>query len=209
MKCIFLFLSMLLLGAVNGQTAFEEGMIKGLAQYKEAATVDEMQAAATFFEEVGDTLKDKWLPYYYAAHATLLATKMTTKPNKDKAAEKINALIAKAEALEPDNSELFCLKQMVTTMQITVNPMSRWQSYGEIAAEAIANAKTTDPSNPRPYLLEGLHIMSLPESIGGGKELAKKSLQKAVWLFDSFEPLSPFHPNWGKEQAVKALAACQ
>ncbi len=209
MKSIFLSLTMLFLGAVNGQTAFEEGMIKGLAQYKEATTVEEMQAAATFFEEVGDTLKDKWLPYYYAAHATILATKMVTKPNKDKAAEVINALIAKAEALEADNSELYCLKQIVTTMQITVNPMIRWQSYGEIAAEAIANAKTTDPSNPRPYLLEGVYLMSLPESIGGGKELAKKSLQKAVWLFDSFEPLSPFHPNWGKEQAVKALAACQ
>jgi hypothetical protein len=106
MKSIFLSLTMLFLGAVNGQTAFEEGMIKGLAQYKEAATVEEMQAAATFFEALGDTLKDKWLPYYYAAHATILATKMITKPNKDKAAEVINALIAKADSMEADNSEL-------------------------------------------------------------------------------------------------------
>jgi len=209
MKKLLLIASIFLVGSIYGQTPFEEGMIKGLAQYKEAATVDEMQAAATFFEELGDTLKDKWLPYYYAAHATILTTKMVTKPNKDKAAEVINALIAKAEAIDGDNSELYCLKHMVTTMQITVNPMIRWQSYGEIAAEVIANAKTTDPSNPRPYLLEGLYLMSLPESIGGGKELAKKLFQKAVWLFDSFEPMSPFHPNWGKEQAVKALAACQ
>lgn len=209
MKKAFFFISLLFFGIVNAQTPYEDSMAIGLEKYKAAGTADDMLAAAAFFESLGDTTKDKWLPYYYAAHATLLASKMTSKTSKDKVAERVNELIAKADAIEADISELFCLKQMVAVMQIFVNPMSRFQTYGEIAAEAFANAKTTDPTNPRPYLIEGMYLMNMPEGIGGGKVPAKKLLQKAIVLFDSFEPASPLHPNWGKEQAEKALAACQ
>lgn len=209
MKKMLVIIAMFILGTVSAQSKFEAGMGRGLTQFKEAKSAEEMLAAAAFFERVADAEKDKWLPYYYAAQTNILAAWMNPKTDKDKVAEKINELIAKAEALEPNNSELNCLKQMVAVLQLTVDPMSRWQSYGTVAAEAIAKAKAIDPTNPRPYMLEGQYQINVPEAFGGGKAVAKKLLEKALVLFETFKPASPFHPNWGKEQAVQSLAACQ
>jgi hypothetical protein len=149
------------------------------------------------------------LPYYYAAQTQILAAWMNPNSDKDKVAEKANSLILKAELISANNSEIYCLKQMTAVLQLTVDAMSRWQSYGAIASEAIAKAKAADASNPRPYVLEGQYLMNVPEAFGGGKAVAKKILEKSLTLFENFKPASAFHPNWGKEQATTALAACQ
>jgi len=208
MKNLFIALSMFLMGNVNAQK-FEGAMEKGMTQFKEAKSSEEMLATSAFFERVADAEKDKWLPYYYAAQTQILAAWMNPNSDKDKAAEKANSLILKAELISANNSEIYCLKQMTAVLQLTVDAMSRWQSYGAIASEAIAKAKTADASNPRPYVLEGQYLMNVPEAFGGGKAVAKKILEKSLTLFENFKPTSPFHPNWGKEQATTALAACQ
>jgi hypothetical protein len=208
MKKLLIVVSLFLFGTVNAQK-FEGAMEKGLLQFKDAKSPDEMLAASAFFERVADAEKDKWLPYYYAAQTQILAAWMNPKSDKDKVAEKAKELILKAELLSPNNSEIYCLKQMTAVLQLTVDAMSRWQSYGAIAAEAIAKAKAADPANPRPYMLEGQYQMNVPEAFGGGKAVAKKLLEKSMTMFDSFKPASPFHPNWGKDQATTSLAACQ
>jgi hypothetical protein len=208
MKKLFVVLSMFLMGNVNAQK-FEGAMEKGMLQFKEAKSPEEMLATSAFFERVADAEKDKWLPYYYAAQTQILAAWMNPNSDKDKVAEKANSLILKAELISANNSEIYCLKQMTAVLQLTVDAMSRWQSYGAIASEAIAKAKAADASNPRPYVLEGQYLMNVPEAFGGGKAVAKKILEKSLTLFENFKPASAFHPNWGKEQATTALAACQ
>ncbi|OYW78508.1 MAG: hypothetical protein B7Z27_07345 [Sphingobacteriia bacterium 32-37-4] len=194
---------------LNAQSKYESAMQNGLSKMKESKTPDEMSAVASFFERVGDAEKNQWLPYYYAARNYTIAAFMNPASDKDKVAEKVNELITKAEAIENNNAEIFCLKQQVAVMQLVVDPMSRWQSYGAIAAEAIAKAKVIDPNNPRPYLLEGQYLMNVPEAFGGGKAVAKKLFEKSVELFENFKPASVLHPSWGKEQAAQLLAACQ
>jgi hypothetical protein len=208
MKKLFVVLSIFLLGNANAQK-FEGAMEKGMLQFKEAKSSEEMLATSAFFERVADAEKDKWLPYYYAAQTQILAAWMNPNSDKDKVAEKANSLILKAELISANNSEIYCLKQMTAVLQLTVDAMSRWQSYGAIASEAIAKAKAADASNPRPYVLEGQYLMNVPEAFGGGKAVAKKMLEKSLILLENFKPASPFHPNWGKEQATTALAACQ
>ena len=208
MKKLFVVLSIFLLGNANAQK-FESGMEKGMIQFKDAKSPEEMLATSAFFERIADAEKDKWLPYYYAAQTQILAAWMNPKSDKDKVAEKANSLILKAELISANNSEIYCLKQMTAVLQLTVDAMSRWQTYGAIASEAIAKAKEADSSNPRPYVLEGQYLMNVPEAFGGGKAVAKKILEKSLILLENFKPASPFHPNWGKEQATTALAACQ
>ena len=208
MKKLFVVLSIFLLGNANAQK-FEAAMEKGMIQFKDAKSPEEMLATSAFFERIADAEKDKWLPYYYAAQTQILAAWMNPKSDKDKVAEKANSLILKAELISANNSEIYCLKQMTAVLQLTVDAMSRWQTYGAIASEAIAKAKEADSSNPRPYVLEGQYLMNVPEAFGGGKAVAKKILEKSLILLENFKPASPFHPNWGKEQAITALAACQ
>lgn len=184
-------------------------MEKGMMQFKDAKSPEEMLASSAFFERVAEAEKDKWLPYYYAAQTQILAGWMNPNSDKDKVAEKANSLILKAELISANNSEIYCLKQMTAVLQLTVDAMNRWQTYGAIASEAIAKAKAADASNPRPYVLEGQYLMNVPEAFGGGKAVAKKIFEKSLTLFENFKPASPFHPNWGKEEARTALAACQ
>ncbi|MBH2003396.1 MAG: hypothetical protein I8H66_01800 [Sphingobacteriia bacterium] len=209
MKKLFFIAVMLVTGFANAQSRYDGAMEKGLAQLKEAKTPAEMLTVSAFFERVADAEKDKWLPFYYAARTNILGGWMDPKADKDKSAEKSKELIAKAEALEPNNAEIYCLKQQVAVQQLTVDAMSRWQTYGAVAAEAIAKAKAADPENPRPYLLEGQYQLNVPEAFGGGKAVAKKLLERSLTLFNNYKPASPFHPDWGKELAEKTLAACQ
>ena len=209
MKKIILIVSILFAGLANAQTKFDGAMEKGLAQFKDAKTAEDLISTSAFFERVADAEKDKWLPYYYAALTNHLAGWRNPKSDKDAVAGKSKELLLKAEILDKNNADIFCLKQMIAVMQLTVDPMSRWQSYGAIAAEAIANAKKADPTNPRPYSVEGQYIVNVPEAFGGGKAAAKKLLEKSVALFETYKPAGPFYPNWGKEEATKALAACQ
>ena len=209
MKQLLVIISMFICGMVAAQSKYEGAMAKGLEQFKEAKTADDMGATAAFFERVADAEKDKWLPYYYAAYANYLIGWMNPKADKDKVAEKSNDLITKAEAIEPNNSELFCLRQMTATLQMVVDPMSRWQTYGAQASKAVENAIKADPNNPRSYYLKGQNLMNTPEAFGGGKAIAKKLFEKAVELYATYKPASSFHPNWGKEQTDKLLAQCQ
>ena len=209
MKQVLVIISMLIAGIVGAQTKFEGAMAKGLEQLKAAKTAEDMTTASAFFERVGDAEKDKWLPYYYAAYANYLTGWMNPKADKDKVAEKSKDLISKAEAIDQNNSELFCLRQMTAIQQMVVDPMTRYQTYGAEARAALDNATKADPNNPRIYYLNGQTLMNTPEAFGGGKAVAKKLFEKAVELYKNFQPASPLHPTWGKEESEKLLAACQ
>lgn len=209
MKQLFIIISMFFCGFAVAQSKYESGMAKGLEQMKAAKSAEDMTAASAFFERVADAEKDKWLPYYYAAYANYLTGWMNPNADKDKVAEKSKDLITKAEVLEKNNSEIYCMKQMISVLQMTVDPMARWQTYGAEATAALENATKADANNPRIYYLSGQTLMNTPEAFGGGKAVAKKLFEKSVELYKTFKPASPFHPNWGKEEADKLLAACQ
>jgi hypothetical protein len=193
---------------VIGQGKYESGMQKAIDQMNTAKTAEDMLTASALFERIADAEKDKWLPYYYAAYANHLSGWMNTKADKDKVAEKSKDLLFKAETLDR-NSETFCLRQMIAIQQMMVDPMSRYQSYGAEATKALEEAKKLDANNPRIYMLEGQTLMNTPEAFGGGKKVAKSLFEKSVALYETFKPASAFHPNWGKAETAKLLAACQ
>lgn len=209
MKQLLIIISMFFCGMLAAQSKYEAAMAKGLQQFKDAKSAEDMSAASAFFERVADAEKDKWLPYYYAAHTYYLTGWMNPKADKDKVAEKCKDLITKAEVIEHNNSEIFCLRQMVAVQQMTVDPMTRYQTYGAEATRALESATKADPNNPRIYYLSGQTLMNTPEAFGGGKAVAKKLFEKALDLYKTFQPASPLHPNWGKEEAEKLLAQCQ
>ncbi len=208
MKQIIIILSMFIAGHLSAQTKYEAGMQKGLEQFSAAKTAEDMAATSAFFERIADAEKDKWLPYYYASYANHLTGWMNPKADKDKVAEKSKDLLSKAEALER-NAETYCMRQMIAIQQLTVDGMARYQTYGAIAAQAIEDAKKADANNPRIYLVEAQYMINVPTAFGGGKEVAKKLVEKSLELYDTYKAASAFHPTWGKDQATKLLAACQ
>lgn len=164
------------------------------------------------FERIATAEKSQWLPYYYAAlcQVNYAFTQMQGNMGAvDGIADKANALILKADSLQPNNSEISCIKSMIATCHMIVDPMTRWQEYGQEIETHNANAMKQDPANPRPHYLKGENLKGTPEQFGGGCGAAKPLLQKAQELFGSFKPASELHPNWGKQRVEMLLAECK
>jgi hypothetical protein len=205
-KVFFAIIATVITTVSFAQGKFEAAMGKGLAQYGAAKTAAEYVEIAALFERIADAEKTQWIPYYYAAQALVQSGWMDNKADKDKIGEKAKDLIAKGMAIET-NADLYCTQQQVAVLQMMVDPMSRFQSYGAIGREALEKAKKVDATNPRIYYLDGMTVKNTPEAFGGGKAAAKVLFEKSVALFQTYKPASPFHPNWGKEMAEKELAS--
>lgn len=168
---------------------------------------------ANTFQRIADAEKTQWLPYYYAALGHVMTGYMMGgEPGAPGAAEKIDPLankaeemLNKAEALNKDNSDIYCLKKMIATLRMMPDPMNRYMTYGPQAAEALQKAKSLNPENPRVYLLEGQDKFYTPEQFGGSKTEAKTLFETSMKKYESYKPESSIHPQWGKSQVAYFL----
>ncbi|HTE26801.1 hypothetical protein [Flavitalea sp.] len=167
-------------------------------------TIEGWTAAANQFQRIADAEKTEWLPYYYAALSNVMSGLMTGGNQGDKTdplADKAEALINKADELKKNNAEIWIVKKMITNLRMQADPMTRWQTYVPLGAEALAKAKSIDANSPRIFLLEGQDKFFTPEEFGGSKAEAKKMFETAVVKFSEVKPESPIHPQWGLTQA--------
>ena len=164
---------------------------------------DDLLALSASFERIGDAEKTKWLPYYYAAltqvnAAYYLGMENMKADKTDPIADKAEALLSKADALNPDNSEIYVVKKMIASLRMMADPMNRYMQYGPIAEQALQKAARLNPENPRIYLLQGQDKFYTPEQYGGSKTEAKKLFEEANKKYEAFKPASSIEPNWGK-----------
>ena len=131
------------------------------------------------------------------------------KSKVDGIADRASLLIAKADSLSPNNSEISCIKSMIASCHMMVDPMTRWQEYGRESTSNMEAAMTQNPANPRPYYLKGQGLKYTPEQFGGGCKTAKPELETAMSKYASFKPASELHPNWGKTQVENLLIECK
>ena len=167
-------------------------------------------ALANNFERIALAEKNQWLAYYYAAFCQVNYTYMEQDKSKvDAIADKATSLLNKADSLQPDNSEISCVKSMIASSHMMVNPMQRYMEYGPVSATALENAIKQDPSNPRPYYLQGQGLKYTPEQFGGGCKTASPLLQTAIEKYAAFKPVSDIAPNWGKQRTEMLLNECK
>ncbi len=166
-------------------------------------------AAANQFQRIADAEKTQWLPYYYAALSHVMSGFMSgsNQPaTSDPLADKAEALLLKAEELQPGNDEIYIVKKMIVNLRLQADPMNRWQTYGPQGAEALSKAKAINPANPRVALLEGQDKFYTPEEFGGDKAEAKILFETSIKRFAEAKPASEIHPQWGLNQAQYFLS---
>jgi hypothetical protein len=162
------------------------------------------------FERIAVAEKNQWLAYYYAAFCQVNYSYMEKDKTKvDAIADKATELIDKADALQPKNSEISCIKSMIASSHMMVNPMQRFQEYGPEAQSFLDDAAQQDATNPRPEFLKGQGLKYTPEQFGGGCATAKPVLQSALAKYGTFKPASEIHPTWGKERVELLLSECK
>lgn len=189
---------------------YNGAMTSHLTQLELNKTADDFLSSSAAFERIANAEKNQWLPYYYAAYTQALYVFIKNDPpSNDQYADKVDSLLAKADALSPNNSEISVIKSLVATLRMIVNPMERYQTYGPAIEKALNEAKAQDPNNPRPYFIAGQNLRYTPEQFGGGCEPAKPILVEAQKKFETFKPASELHPNWGKKQADDLIAGCK
>lgn len=165
---------------------------------------------ANKFERIGTAEKTQWLAYYYAAFCQVNYTYMESDKSKiDAIADKATELINKADALQPNNSEVSCIKSMIASSHMMVNPMQRFMEYGPEAQSFIDAAMQQDPANPRPEYLKGQSLKYTPEQFGGGCGTAKPVLQSSLDKYNKFVPASELHPAWGKQRVELLISECK
>lgn len=209
MKTLILAISLLattLLAAHAQSDKYVSAMQHNLQLLDSAKTTDDLQAVSQTFERIAEAEKTQWLPYYYAALAQIYIGFADAKADKDAIGTKANDIIAKGETIQK-NAEFCTLRNMAATVQLLVNPMERFKTYGVKAYTALQEGYKLDPNNPRLYYLDGAGTFGKPEFIGGGKEKAKPLFVKAAELFKEEKP-APLYPHWGQKETEKYLAKC-
>jgi hypothetical protein len=210
-KIILLFVCIAAIFNATAQSEkYQKAMAANLAKMGTAKTALDYQTLSAGFERIATAEKDQWLAYYYAAQTQILNGFMQTEvAGNDAIADKAEALMNKADSLQKDNSEISCLRSMAGTLRMLVNPMQRYMQYAKQINGSMEIAKKQDPSNPRPYYLQGQNLKNTPEQFGGGCKTAKPIMEQAIKLYEAFKPASPLHPNWGKAQTAELLATCK
>jgi hypothetical protein len=183
-----------------------EKNIKNLDTCKSAGG---FQQVANSFERIGNAEKKEWLPPYYVALCNAFMASMSSGDKVDEYCDIAEKNATRADSLSPNNSEVYALRSLIYSQRISVNPMLRGAKFGGKSNEMSAKAKELDPSNPRPYLLQGQGKYYTPVQFGGGKDKALPVLEEAVAKYESFKPASTIHPAWGKQRAVSLLEDCK
>ena len=199
---IVLFISSL----VSAQGQFEQGMGKAFQLWDEGKNTE----ASAMFERIAAAEKTSWLPNYYVA----LVNTTTAFGTKDK--EQISLLLDKAQnALDveliktPNNAELLVMQALIHTAWIAFDPMTNGQKLSGTVMELYAKAEALAPENPRAVFGKAEF------EIGGAKFWGKDTkpmcaqIEKAIGLFATFKPETPFSPKWGLERAQEALKNCK
>ncbi|MDR0661469.1 MAG: tetratricopeptide repeat protein [Prevotellaceae bacterium] len=213
MKTLLITIALLCSMASFAQTGkYISAMKESIAMQDSVKTKEDMLSLSNMFERIAKAEKDKWQPYYYAALQQILRCYQmqgAEAKNIDVELNRADELLAHAEVISPENSELICLKSMIASGRMMVDYITRTSTYGPKAAQLLTEAIKLNPNNPRAYLLLGQNLFYTPATFGGGKDKAKPILEKSVQLFETFEPATELDPIWGKGMAMSMLKQCE
>jgi hypothetical protein len=191
---------------VSAQGQFEQGMGKAFQLWGEGKNTE----ASAMFERIAAAEKNSWLPNYYVALVNTTSAFQT----KDK--EQISLLLDKAQnALDveliktPNNAELLVMQAMIHTAWIVYDPMTNGQKLSGTVMELYGKAEAIAPENPRAVFGKAEFEIGGAKFWGTDTKPMCAQIEKAIGLFATFKPETPFSPKWGLERAEAALKNCK
>lgn len=191
---------------VSAQGQFEQGMGKAFQLWGEGKNTE----ASAMFERIAAAEKTSWLPNYYVA----LVNTTTAFGTKDK--EQMDLLLTKAQnALDieliktPNNAELLVVQAMIHTAWIAFDPKTNGQKLSGTVMELYAKAQAIAPENPRVVFGKAEFEIGGAKFWGTDTKPICAQIEKAIGLFATFKPETPFSPKWGLERAQAALKNCK
>jgi tetratricopeptide (TPR) repeat protein len=185
---------------------FEQGMGKAFGLWKEGKNTE----ASDLFERIATAEPNKWLPNYYIA----LVNTTSAFGTKDK--EQIKLLLSKAQSAldveigkDQNNAELYVMQAMINTAWIVYDPMTNGQKLSAPTIELYNKALAIAPNNPRVVFGKAEFEIGGAKFWGTDTKPMCAQIEKAIGLFATFKPETPFSPKWGLDRAQAALKNCK
>jgi hypothetical protein len=208
MKKVILAVVILVSSFVQAQAPgqFEKGMGNAFKLWGEGKNTE----ASAMFERIASAEKNSWLPNYYVA----LVNTTTAFGTKDK--ETVNALLTKAQdALDIEmikdqsNAELYVMQGLIYTAWIVYDPMTNGMKLSGKVMEAYTKAEMLAPNNPRVVFSKADFQIQGASWTGVDTKPLCAEVQRAIGLFATFKPETPFSPKWGLDRAEETLKGCK
>ncbi|QXP79652.1 MULTISPECIES: hypothetical protein [Winogradskyella] len=206
MKTIITTLLFILTTVTQAQTDFEKGMAKAFKLWEQGET----DKAENMFERIAKAEPKEWLPDYYIAQINSLKSwgekdEVVLKAQLDKAQKHLDDAMLKSE----NNAELLVMQAHILTNWVAFDGMTYGMKYSAKISELYAKASAIDATNPR--VAFGKAEWGMGSAKYFGKDIAPycKEIEASVKLFDTFNPKSALHPNWGKERAIAVSKQCK
>ncbi|MWB96024.1 hypothetical protein GON26_16790 [Flavobacterium sp. GA093] len=206
MTKIITVITLFICSLLSAQPQFEQGMGKAFQLWGEGKTTE----ASAMFERIAAAEKTSWLPNYYVALVN------TTAAFSEKDRTKLELMLTKAQdALDTEmikdqnNSELYVMQALIYTAWVVADPMTNGQKYSIKVMEAYAKAKALDPNNPRAVFGEADYQLGGAKWTGVDTKPLCVEVDKAIELFATFKPETPFSPKWGLERALEVQKGCK
>jgi len=191
---------------LSAQTQFEQGMGKAFGLWKEGKNAE----ASAMFERIAAAEKTSYLPNYYVALIN------TTSAFTEKDKTKIDLLLTKAQDVldvefikDQNNAELYALQALIYTAYVVADPMTNGMKYSAKVMEAYEKGKAIDPNNPRIVFGEADYQLGGAKWTGVETKPLCAQVEKAIGLFATFKPETPFSPKWGLERALETQKTCK
>lgn len=206
MKKTITTIALLLVLLVSAQGQFEQGMGKAFQLWGEGKNTE----ASALFERIAAAEKTSWLPNYYVAFVN------TTTAFNRKDATQMNLLLTKAQnALDiemiknPNNAELLVVQAMIHTAWISSDPMTNGAKLSPLVMQLYSKAQAIAPDNPRAVFGKAEFEIGSAKFWGTDTKPMCAQIEKAIGLFATFKPETPFSPKWGLDRAEAALKNCK
>ena len=191
---------------VSAQGQFEQGMGKAFQLWGEGKNTE----ASDLFERIAAAEQTSWLPNYYVA----LVNTTTAFRTKDK--EQMDLLLLKAQKSldieldkNPNNAELLVMQAMIYTAWIVFDPMTNGQKLSRTVMELYGTAQAIAPENPRVVFSKAEFEIGSAKYWGTDTKPMCAEIEKAIGLFATFKPETPFSPKWGLDRALAAQKNCK
>lgn len=208
----FLFVLTLLWGGSEGASAqpVDSLILKGkeLAENGyDAADTKQLRRAASLFRRATNREEHTALSHYYVGltHKRLVDisrenTKEEDITHLDTAIDHLETSIAK----DDDFAEAHALLSGAFGRKIGKKP-ELGMFLGPKSSKEMKRAKRLAPDNPRVVLMSAISDLMTPEKWGGNPEKSIDGFERAIQLFESYEPESPLHPDWGYSESYAWL----
>ena len=205
MKTAITTIALFLVLLVSAQGQFEQGMGKAFQLWGEGKDTE----ASAMFERIAAAEKTSWLPNYYVAFVN------TTTAFNTKDAAQMNLLLTKAQSAldielikNPNNAELLIVQAMVHTARISADPMTNGAKLSPVVMQLYSKAQAIAPENPRAIFGKAEFEIGSAKFWGTDTKPMCAQIEKAIGLFATFKPETPFSPKWGLDRAQSAIKNC-